>query len=123
MMKDLDQQVPLISKIEWMGRNKPTNKEDYKIYRPRRDKYMKEHPNCEVDGCNKPSQDLHHKNGRTNERLYDTNYFMAICRSCHTRIDEDPIWARENGYLIWFSFSFIISPLCFIIQSYRLYQI
>ncbi len=77
-----------------------SREEDYKIYRPRRDKYMKEHPNCEVKECNKPSQDLHHMNGRTNERLYDTNHFMAICRRCHTKIDEDPIWARENGYLI-----------------------
>ena len=74
--------------------------EDYKIYRPRRDKYMREHPNCEVKECNKPSQDLHHVNGRTNDRLYDVKYFMAICRKHHTKIDEDTVWAREEGYLV-----------------------
>lgn len=70
------------------------------IYRPKRDEYMKNHPVCEVDGCNNPSNDLHHKNKRNGNRVYDEKYFMAICRSHHTQIDEDTVWARENGYLI-----------------------
>jgi len=74
--------------------------EEYKIYRPRRDKYMSEHPICEVKGCCNPSNDLHHKNGRTGVMLYNIKHFMAICRKDHTKIDEDPIWARENGYII-----------------------
>ena len=55
-----------------------SREEDYKIYRPRRDKYMKEHPNCEVDGCNKPSQDLHHKNGRTNENNNESSFTRIL---------------------------------------------
>ena len=78
----------------------PKREEQYKIYRPRRDKYMKEHPVCEWEGCNKLSNDLHHKNGKTNEMLYNVFYFMAICRSHHTSIDLDPINARSLGYLL-----------------------
>jgi hypothetical protein len=84
---------------------------DYIIYRPIRDRYMDEHPVCEVKGCCKPSVDLHHKARRTGyadeesinkgfKLLWDTRYFMAICRSHHTKCDEDPVWAEENGYIV-----------------------
>ena len=69
------------------------------IYRSRRDKYMTEHPNCECN-CGKPSQDLHHKNGRTGKMVYNVKYFMAVSRECHNRIHENPTLSRELGYLI-----------------------
>jgi hypothetical protein len=84
---------------------------DYVIYRPIRDGYMKEHPICEVEGCCRPSNDLHHKAGRVGyaddwarengiKLLWDVRYFMAICRLDHTKCDEDPNWARDNGYVV-----------------------
>lgn len=85
--------------------------EDYKIYRPLMDEYMSEHKTCEVFGCCRPSNDLHHKKGRTGyaddwarsegvKLLWDVRWFMAVCRICHNRFDEDPNWARKNEYLI-----------------------
>lgn len=74
--------------------------EEMKIYRPLRDKYMSEHQMCEVKGCSKPSNDLHHMNGRFGKRLYDTDYFMAVCRKHHNWIHEHPKESSCLGYLL-----------------------
>jgi hypothetical protein len=75
--------------------------EELATYRKVRDKYLKEHPICEVDDCNNPSDHIHHMNGRTGKRLYDDEFFMAVGGCCHPkRIHENPAWSRENGYLV-----------------------
>jgi hypothetical protein len=75
--------------------------EQHKEYRILRDKYLSEHPICEVHDCNKPTTNLHHKKGRIGDLLCNVNYFMACCSTCHPqRIHENPKWAREHNYLI-----------------------
>ena len=70
-------------------------------YRPIRDKYLKEHTECEVYDCNKSSTNIHHKKGREGSLLWDTEFFLACCETCHPkRIHENPEWAYEHGYLI-----------------------
>lgn len=70
-------------------------------YRPIRDKYLKEHPECEVHDCNKSSTNIHHKKGREGSLLWDADFFLACCETCHPkRIHENPEWAYEYGYLI-----------------------
>lgn len=70
-------------------------------YRPLRDKYLSDNPTCQVDYCENPTTNLHHKAGRNGELLYDVRYFMACCSECHPqRIHENPEWAREKGYII-----------------------
>lgn len=74
---------------------------ELKIYREVRDKYLQEHPYCEVEGCGNKTTNLHHKAGRVGNLLYDVRYFMACCSDCHPkRIHENPKWAREKGYII-----------------------
>ena len=71
------------------------------IYRPLRDKYLKDNPVCEVQDCFNGTTNLHHQNGRIGKMIYNTEYFMACCSHCHpTRIHENPEWARSMGYLI-----------------------
>ena len=67
-------------------------------YRPLRDKYMKEHPNCEVVGCNSLSQDLHHS-ARRGKNLCNVDTFIAVCRGCHIYIEDNPIESKKLGYL------------------------
>jgi len=75
--------------------------EELATYRPLRDKYLAEHPTCEVRGCGRKTTNLHHKKGRIGALLYDVKYFMACCELCHPKgIHENPEWARKNGYLI-----------------------
>jgi homoserine trans-succinylase len=68
-------------------------------YRRVRDEYMKTHPTCEVrsEVCTGKSEDLHHKKPRA-YHLMDVSVFMAVCRSCHQKIERDDKWARENGF-------------------------
>ncbi len=72
--------------------------EELAKYRIIREQYMKLNSKCEL--CTEKATEIHHKNSRENERLYDDKYFMSICRVCHIKIHEHPKWARENGYLI-----------------------
>lgn len=60
--------------------------------------YLNEHKLCEV--CAKPATDVHHVKGRLGDNLTDTSKFMAVCRSCHTKIENNRQWAYEKGYLL-----------------------
>ena len=68
-----------------------------KIYLILRENYLKKNPNCER--CSSPATEIHHKNGRTNDKLVDVMYFMASCRPCHTWIHNNPQEAREAKWL------------------------
>lgn len=90
---------PLKKKKNKSFRNMSVKREgEYKIYRPLRDKYMKEHPICER--CNNaPSNDLHHKAGKIGKMLYDILHFSALCRNCHNWVHDNPKEANEEGWL------------------------
>jgi len=49
-------------------------------------------------GCTHLSTDLHHIKGRVGDLLTDENNFLAVCRSCHTFIEENPKFAKEKGF-------------------------
>lgn len=44
--------------------------------------------------------DVHHKNGRHNDRLNDVEHWLPVCRKCHDYIHAHPQKAREKGWLI-----------------------
>lgn len=69
-----------------------------KTYQLVRKAYLLKNPNCEV--CGVDASEIHHKNGRTNERLIDSDYFLSVCRPCHNEIHANPEHARREGYLI-----------------------
>lgn len=69
-------------------------------YAKLRKQYLEAYPACEVIDCNNKSSEIHHQKGRENDLLLDTNYFMAVCKSCHHRITTDSKWALDNGYSI-----------------------
>ena len=70
---------------------------EYKVVR---DEYMADHPVCEVKDCMHPSEDLHHKAGRTGSLLTDKRFFLATCRYCHGEIELKPEWAKKMGYSV-----------------------
>lgn len=69
-----------------------------KLYAKKKKEYLTAHIRCEVKGCNKVSEDIHHKKGRVGKLLYNEKYFMAVCRNHHTEIEVDPKAAKEHGY-------------------------
>jgi hypothetical protein len=64
-----------------------------------RQEYLALYPVCEVPECDLKATDIHHQKGKaTVELLMDVNYFMAVCRKHHTVIENNPNWAKEEGY-------------------------
>ena len=59
----------------------------------------KRYPRCQVAGCSRPSKDPHHTRGRVSTLLTDERFLKMVCRECHNRIGDDPIWARSAGML------------------------
>jgi hypothetical protein len=56
-----------------------------KEYLRLRDKFLKEHPICQMQKKCKaaPATQIHHQKGRIGELLTDVSYFMACCQDCH----------------------------------------
>ena len=83
---------------------KPINKVSEKMkqglrnYGIERKKYLEMFSTCEVNGCLHEATTIHHKEGRGGSLLTDTNNFLACCMPCHSRIEQNPTWAKENGY-------------------------
>lgn len=73
------------------------NKRNLEYLKVRMD-YLNLHRNCQI--CGAPATDVHHKASRLGDKLTDTNYFMALCRPCHHKIETNRKWAYEKGYLI-----------------------
>jgi len=53
---------------------------------------------CQVKGCKELATEVHHKKGRIGKLLTDISYFLGVCRECHSKIELEPLWAKENGY-------------------------
>lgn len=66
-------------------------------YRRKRKEWLEGRP-CAICGFWEAT-DVHHMDGRENERLLDESKWLAVCRGCHQRIHHHPEWARKNGYL------------------------
>lgn len=72
--------------------------EQEKIYTQLRKAFLnkKENRICPIKGT--LTTDVHHKKGRIGNLLLDTNYWIALSREGHIKVEENPIWAKENGY-------------------------
>lgn len=46
--------------------------------------------------------EIHHKAKRRGKMLLDENFWLAVCRENHERIEADKAWARREGYLLNF---------------------
>ena len=55
-----------------------------------------ENQKCPING--KPTTDIHHKKGRIGSLLLDTRYWVALSRESHIFVENNPEWAKENGY-------------------------
>lgn len=45
------------------------------------------------------SQDVHHTAGRSGKNYLDQSTWLAVSRTMHERIHNNPSWARANGLL------------------------
>jgi hypothetical protein len=69
-------------------------------YSSQRTTYLKAHPICHV--CRTEySTEIHHKQGRIGLALLDEAHWIAICRQCHRRVEENKSWARAEGHITY----------------------
>lgn len=55
-----------------------------------------ENKKCPIMGTE--TTDVHHKKGRVGSLYLDTKYWVALSREGHKKVEENPEWAKENGY-------------------------
>jgi uncharacterized protein YlbG (UPF0298 family) len=56
----------------------------------------KENQICPI--TKQPTTDVHHKKGRVGNLYLDTTHWIALSREGHKFVEENPEWAKENGY-------------------------
>lgn len=82
-------------------------KEDNEIYSIMRKQFLEKFPICPITG--RPTTDIHHKKGRIGfaddwarhndiSLFLDVRYWVALSREGHQFVEENPTWAKENGY-------------------------
>lgn len=73
---------------------------DTMTYLNLRRKYFSEHPSCEARiaaRCSMNAHDIHHTKGRGKYYL-DVLTWLAVCRTCHMWIENNPKDAKELGF-------------------------
>ncbi len=75
-------------------------KGEMKDYKKEAKQFLKDNPKCQVTGCTKKSEHVHHKAGRIGKNLTDKNNWLAVCQQHHTQIEKDVLWAKDNNYSI-----------------------
>ncbi len=68
------------------------------LYAKCRASYFESHRKCEVEGCTNVATEIHHKGGRDGDNLF--KHLLAVCREHHQFIENNPLWAKEEGYSI-----------------------
>ena len=56
----------------------------------------KENEICPI--TNKKTTEIHHKKGRVGSLFLDVRYWLAVSREGHRMIEENPEWAKKEGY-------------------------
>ena len=70
-------------------RNPESNKKYGRAWKRIRDKYIKEHPLCEMcekEGRLVPAEEIHHILPVSRGGTHSRDNLMALCRSCHNKI-------------------------------------
>ena len=69
-------------------------------YSKKRVAFLTLHTNCQAKlvGCMGKASDVHHKAGRVGDNYLKISTWLAVCRTCHTWIENNPEEAKELGH-------------------------
>ena len=73
-------------------------KQEMAVYLKLRSDFLNKPENKICPITNEPTTDVHHKKGRVGKLFLDTNYWLAVSRKGHQKIELNPEWAKENNY-------------------------
>lgn len=93
--------VPLKRQQKPIAKNSKKRLVELKIYNLLRKDFLKDNIKClvGVEGCKKKSSDVHHMRGR-GIWLNVVEWWLPICRNCHTYITEHSKEAIELGFSV-----------------------
>jgi hypothetical protein len=78
----------------------PRRAEQMAEYRPLARLYLEEHQWCAYPGCTRRSTEVHHRRGRSGERLTDQRWWAASCTPHNLLAETDTGLALSVGWLI-----------------------
>lgn len=91
--------VPEVKGIDKVSEKKKKLDQQYSKVRKQ---YLTAQPFCEAkipDVCTKVATDIHHQIGKASEEDYlNPDYFLSVCRGCHTVIETNPAFAKQQGF-------------------------
>jgi len=106
-----DSSANCLIKCDWRIENSKKNKAPYKIpkvskkrqlenleYQTLRAEFLAKKENSICPIMKTPTSDVHHKKGRTGKLFLDTTFWIALSREGHKFVEENPEWAKLNGY-------------------------
>jgi AMMECR1 domain-containing protein len=69
-------------------------------YSKKRLAFLALHVTCQAKlvGCTGSSSDVHHSKGRIGDNYLNMSTWVALCRSCHSYIEQHPEEAKELGF-------------------------
>jgi len=73
-------------------------REEMKVYSRLRKEFLSDNPKCAVYPSRKAT-DVHHTRGRAGRLYLCVDYWLPVSREAHHKINENPQWARDNGFL------------------------
>ena len=76
-------------------------KRDSNYQQARRDVWARAGGQCEVNavGCSWTMDAVHHVAGRNIPDPHRLSNLLGCCLGCHTKIHENPAWARDRGFM------------------------
>ena len=97
-----EHQSKVNSDYEKYGRDPRTKKRYGRAWKRIRDKYVMEHPFCELCfqcGFIVETEEVHHKKPLSEGGTHDRSNLIALCKSCHSRIhaERGDRWGRRQG--------------------------
>lgn len=58
---------------------------------------------CEINAtwsCSGRCEQVHHRQGRTGDRMLDLDKMVGICHNCHDFIGKNPALAYDRGWML-----------------------
>lgn len=96
-----DDSIKLKKKLQYKPKKRSTKRaKQERDYLVKRGVFLNKNQSCQVIGCGKESNQVHHKAGRIGLLLLYTPLWLAVCETCHPKIEENPMWAKNNGYSV-----------------------
>jgi hypothetical protein len=90
-----DLKLKAVYKIPKVSKKRQVEQLQYQVLRT---EFLSKPENKICPITNLPTNDIHHKKGRVGTLFLNTEFWIALSREGHKFVEENPKWAKENGY-------------------------